>query len=95
MNKAGPQTPFSIDEETGIIIAGVVDRELQAEHEFQVRACDQGAPRPLCSTVNVVIGITDTNDNAPGFAQKLQNGELPIQVPADVTGYLTRFSDIL
>uniref|UniRef100_A0A0R3RMF6 Cadherin n=1 Tax=Elaeophora elaphi TaxID=1147741 RepID=A0A0R3RMF6_9BILA len=62
-----------------------LDRETQKEHIIVVEVCDQGDPK-LCTTVPVVITITDLNDNAPFFKQTTYS----FNVPAGEIGELCR-----
>lgn len=62
-----------------------LDRETQKEHIIVVELCDQGDPK-LCSTVPVVITITDLNDNSPSFKQATYN----FNVSAGEVGELCR-----
>lgn len=62
-----------------------LDRETQKEHFVTVELCDQGDPK-LCSTVPVVITISDLNDNPPYFKQ----ASYSFNVPAGETGELCR-----
>lgn len=62
-----------------------LDRETQKEHVIVVEFCDQGDPK-LCTTVPVVITITDLNDNSPSFKQTTYN----FNVPANEIGELCR-----
>uniref|UniRef100_A0AAF5PQC7 Cadherin domain-containing protein n=2 Tax=Wuchereria bancrofti TaxID=6293 RepID=A0AAF5PQC7_WUCBA len=83
-----PQSFFGIDSKTGYIITRGkrrLDRETQKEHVIVVEICDQGYPK-LCTTVSVVITITDLNDNLPSFKQTTYN----FNVPADEIGELCR-----
>ncbi|XP_077996449.1 cadherin-23-like [Glandiceps talaboti] len=64
-------TDFKIDEETGEIVTNtVLDYEIKShrQHEFEVTAKDGGTPA-RSSTTNVIIHITDINDNPPNFTQ--------------------------
>lgn len=44
---------------------------------------DDGEPTQLSSTTLVVIGVQDTNDNAPEFDQKTYNVEIPSNAKID------------
>ncbi|VDN03543.1 unnamed protein product [Thelazia callipaeda] len=83
-----PQSFFTIDAKTGYVITRGkrrLDRETQKEHTVTIEICDQGDPE-LCTTVPIVITITDINDNAPFFKQESYN----FNVPADQSGELCR-----
>ena len=45
-----------------------LDRETQDLYNLVVTACDMGSP-VLCTSVDVIVIITDTNDHAPVFSQ--------------------------
>ncbi|CAG9538889.1 unnamed protein product [Cercopithifilaria johnstoni] len=74
-----PQSFFAIDSKTGYVVTRGkrrLDRETQKEHVIIVELCDQGDPK-LCTTVPVVITITDRNDNSPSFKQTTYNFNIP------------------
>ncbi|VDK86986.1 unnamed protein product, partial [Litomosoides sigmodontis] len=74
-----PQSFFAIDSKTGYVVTRGkrrLDRETQKEHIIVVELCDQGDPK-LCSTVPVVITVTDLNDNPPSFKQAAYNFNIP------------------
>jgi hypothetical protein len=50
---------------------------------YQVMIMDDGEPTQLSSTTLVVIGVQDTNDNAPEFDQKTYNVEIPSNAQID------------
>uniref|UniRef100_A0AAF5I050 Uncharacterized protein n=1 Tax=Strongyloides stercoralis TaxID=6248 RepID=A0AAF5I050_STRER len=85
--KGNFQSQFSIDPRSGHVIRGKrrLDREAQKEYELHVNACDNGNPK-LCSTVVVILFITDVNDNGP--IVKVSNYN--ITVPAGKKGFLHR-----
>nr|XP_047123814.1 protocadherin Fat 4 [Hydra vulgaris] len=59
----------SLDNGIGIIKAKKLNREEKDLYKFIVRASDKGTP-PLFSLVNVVVTITDINDNMPLIEDK-------------------------
>ncbi len=60
-------TPFLINQKTGLLVVnGSIDREQTEFYRLTVQASDDGFP-PLKSRVEVVVYITDVNDNAPQF----------------------------
>ncbi|KAJ8383464.1 hypothetical protein AAFF_G00220600 [Aldrovandia affinis] len=62
---------FTIDRDSGVIwTAQALDHEERPQHRLTVRAVDGGVPA-LSSEVEVVVDVTDLNDNAPAFAQQL------------------------
>ena len=59
--------PFRIDTKSGIItVSGEVDREKTPTYSFQVLVRDGGQPM-LNGTANIVITLSDVNDNKPVF----------------------------
>ncbi|XP_056092251.1 protocadherin Fat 1 [Rhinichthys klamathensis goyatoka] len=67
---------FRIDVESGVIwTAGLLDHETQLQHELIVKAVDGGAFQ-LSAEVQVIIYVTDLNDNPPIFAQQLYNATI-------------------
>ena len=59
--------PFAINDRTGhLSITGLIDRETTEFFRFSVQATDAGFP-PLKSLVEVVVYVTDINDNPPKF----------------------------
>lgn len=58
--------PFRISEDGVISTVMSLDYELQNIYKFQVLVKD-GGQQPLNNTVNVVIEVSDKNDNAPRF----------------------------
>ncbi|XP_016061102.1 PREDICTED: protocadherin beta-15-like [Miniopterus natalensis] len=63
----------------------VLDKELDREEQAQLRltltALDGGSP-PLSGTAQVHILVLDVNDNAPEFAQRLYQVQVPENSPA-------------
>ncbi|XP_043112794.1 protocadherin Fat 1 [Puntigrus tetrazona] len=67
---------FRIDVESGVIrTAGLLDHESQSQHKLIVKALDCGAFQ-LSAEVQVIIHVTDLNDNPPVFAQQLYNATI-------------------
>ncbi|XP_064191064.1 protocadherin Fat 1a isoform X3 [Anguilla rostrata] len=67
----GSSDYFSIDRDSGVIwTALVLDREERPQHRLTVRAVDGGVPA-LSTEVEVVVDVTDLNDNPPAFTQHL------------------------
>ena len=63
--------PFEINSTTGVISSLVpLDRESIAEYPFNAIATDQGMV-PMSTTIEVVVTITDENDEAPVFIPTL------------------------
>ena len=60
---------FVCDSSSGSIsLTGELDRESVAEYRMTVVAIDRGAPR-MSSVTEVVVTVSDENDNAPVFVQ--------------------------
>uniref|UniRef100_A0A8C1TTF3 FAT atypical cadherin 1b n=1 Tax=Cyprinus carpio TaxID=7962 RepID=A0A8C1TTF3_CYPCA len=67
---------FRIDVESGVIwTAGLLDHETQSQHELIIKALDHGAFQ-LSAEVQVIIYVTDLNDNPPLFAHQLYNATI-------------------
>ncbi|KFU97897.1 Protocadherin beta-1, partial [Pterocles gutturalis] len=58
-----------------LVLEKPLDREEQAEMDFNVIAMDGGSP-PRSGTTQIHIVILDANDNAPVFTQKLYIGQV-------------------
>ncbi|XP_061755634.1 protocadherin alpha-C2-like [Nerophis ophidion] len=69
---------FNIEVQTGrdgskfaeLIMKKSLDREQQAEHNLILTAVDGGTP-PRSGTVNIIVNVLDTNDNAPLFNESI------------------------
>ena len=89
---SGETDGFQIDPFTGVIIANrTFDREMTRLFTLIAKAEDKGQPHQLFSTVEVVVEITDSNDNPPYwiypymYARVYENspiGKVVIQLPA-------------
>lgn len=65
---------FVCDSATGSIsLTGELDRETVAEYRLTVVALDRGTPQ-MTSIAEVVVTVTDENDNAPVFMQSTYSG---------------------
>lgn len=65
---------FVCDSSTGSIsLTGELDRESVSEYRLSVVAVDRGMPR-LSSTTQVIVMVSDENDNAPVFRQSTYSG---------------------
>jgi len=65
---------FVCDSSTGSIsLTGEPDRESVAEYRLRVLAVDRGVPR-LTSVTEVVVTVSDENDNAPVFLHSTYSG---------------------
>ncbi|KAH8413012.1 hypothetical protein KR009_007416 [Drosophila setifemur] len=61
---------FDIDRHSGnLVVARLLDRELQSEFRLEIRALDTTASNnPQSSAITVKIEVADVNDNAPQWA---------------------------
>lgn len=67
---------FKIDRYTGVITSRFsLDREIIARYVLSVRVMDKGSPR-LSSTKDVVVNVSDVDDNAPVFKEDVYYGML-------------------
>ncbi|XP_076869832.1 protocadherin Fat 1a isoform X3 [Brachyhypopomus gauderio] len=78
ITSGNPQGFFSINSKTGLITttSRKLDREQQDEHILEVTVTDQGVPT-RSSTVRVIVGVLDENDNRPLFMEKVYKIKLP------------------
>ncbi|KAH8282937.1 hypothetical protein KR054_010997, partial [Drosophila jambulina] len=62
---------FDIDRHSGnLVVARLLDRELQSEFRLEIRALDTTASNnPQSSAITVKIEVADVNDNAPEWPQ--------------------------
>jgi protocadherin Fat 1/2/3 len=71
VEEGGGSEYFTIDQESGVIMtSGLLDFEVVPQHRLVVRAVDGGVPAQS-SEVQVIISVTDINDNPPVFTQNL------------------------
>ncbi|CAL1538769.1 unnamed protein product, partial [Lymnaea stagnalis] len=68
----------SRDSDLGIVLKQKLDRETVASYRLKVVAEDAGFPK-LSGSMNIVIRVTDVNDNTPTFSR----GSFNISVPED------------
>ncbi|NWU07552.1 PCDGH protein, partial [Cephalopterus ornatus] len=80
------EAPLSIVASSGgsykVVTASALDREQAAEHRVTVVARDRGRPA-LWSSTELVLEVSDVNDNAPVFEEAAQ-AEYTVRVPEDV-----------
>ncbi len=70
------ELPFSVDTNTGDIRVRLpLDRERRDSYTFSVEASDSSPFAPLSSSVDVVVSVSDVNDNAPAFVNGEVDGE--------------------
>ncbi|XP_017011514.2 protein dachsous [Drosophila takahashii] len=65
------EAAFDIDRHTGnLVVARLLDREVQSEFRLEIRALDTTASNnPQSSAITVKIEVADVNDNAPEWPQ--------------------------
>lgn len=74
MTNESVHSMFVCDSATGSIsVMGQLDRESVAEYRLSVSAIDRGVPR-MTSMTEVVVTVSDENDNAPVFLQSSYSG---------------------
>uniref|UniRef100_A0A674JN50 Protocadherin gamma-C3 n=1 Tax=Terrapene triunguis TaxID=2587831 RepID=A0A674JN50_9SAUR len=59
-----------------LVTSGPLDREEVSEYKVVITATDSGSP-PLSSQSNLLINISDLNDNPPRFSQPAYQAEVP------------------
>ncbi|KAJ8266248.1 hypothetical protein GJAV_G00128230 [Gymnothorax javanicus] len=55
-----------------LVVDGPLDRESASQYNVTITATDEGAP-PLSSTNVITVHVSDVNDNAPGFLERVMN----------------------
>ncbi len=88
---SGEDNGFRINSSSGIVTAiTTFDREVQRYYTLTVQAIDNGIPIQLFSTVEVIVEISDHNDNRPYWPypymfarvyEQVQTGKLVITLP--------------
>jgi len=65
------EAAFDIDRHSGnLVVARLLDREVQSEFRLEIRALDTTASNnPQSSAITVKIEVADVNDNAPEWPQ--------------------------
>ena len=81
MDSPASQT-FSISTTGEATVIGILDHETQDLYEFQI-IVEDGGMSPLYAILDVVVRVTDVNDNAPVFLQTSYNAI--ISAPLDIT----------
>jgi len=73
-------TPLQIVASSGgsykVVTAGALDRERASEHRVTVIATDRGSPA-LSSRADLVLEVSDVNDNAPVFEEAAYSAYVP------------------
>ena len=68
---------FEIDPDTGVLQSRLtLDREAVAQYVVTIEASDHGTPNRLSSQIELVIDVTDVNDNAPVFEENVYSVNL-------------------
>ncbi|XP_008402003.1 protocadherin alpha-8-like, partial [Poecilia reticulata] len=69
-------TPFKIKNtyknHYSLVVDGALDREKVSEYNLTITAMDEGLP-PLSSTSVITVHVSDVNDNAPRFKERVSN----------------------
>uniref|UniRef100_A0A3Q2P226 Protocadherin 2 alpha c n=1 Tax=Fundulus heteroclitus TaxID=8078 RepID=A0A3Q2P226_FUNHE len=55
-----------------LVVSGALDRELSSQYNITIKAADEGSP-PLSNISLISIQVSDVNDNAPLFSEKVIN----------------------
>ncbi|XP_056132891.1 protocadherin alpha-3-like [Lampris incognitus] len=66
-----------------LVVDGALDREIVSLYNVTIIATDEGSP-PLTSTSDIIIHISDVNDNAPTFSDDMINVYLKENSPVGV-----------
>ena len=76
--------PFSVESATGNVHTTTpLDREQRAEYHLQIAAIDHGEPA-LTATVDVIIRVSDENDNTPVLEFSSSSSSLSISAVASL-----------
>nr|XP_033783597.1 protocadherin gamma-A4-like [Geotrypetes seraphini] len=70
-----------------------LDREQVSEYNITVRVTDKGLP-PLSATINILVLISDKNDNPPIFDQSSYTLYITENVPAGTSIYSAKATDL-
>lgn len=74
---------FHIDQDTGeITTSTILDRETIATYYLTLMAQDSSQTEPRAAAVNLVIVVSDVNDNSPVFTQTSFNVNVPDRIKA-------------
>jgi len=68
----------------GLVVVGRLDRETQDTYSATVTAVDAGTP-PRTGVLNVLVRVTDANDNTPVFESELYEATIREDLPAGST----------
>ncbi|XP_049763937.1 protein dachsous-like, partial [Schistocerca cancellata] len=71
---------FSVDSQTGQLVARPLDREAQARYWLTLAAHDGGRPA-LSAACNISVSVEDLNDNDPRFSQPRYDAALAEDAP--------------
>ena len=83
-----PTGMFEIDEKTGRIVTGQLDREVASHITLIIAAIDQGEP-PLSDTVTVSIVLVDVNDSPPKFTKDIYQASVRESIDRVGTSVIT------
>ncbi|XP_029439294.1 protocadherin gamma-A4-like [Rhinatrema bivittatum] len=89
--------PFQLKKSFGnfysLVTNRYLDREQISEYNITIRASDKGIP-PLSSTINIILMISDKNDNPPMFDQSFYTVYIAEKMPAGTSIYSTKAIDL-
>jgi len=67
-----------------LVVVGRLDREVEDLYTATVTAVDAGTP-PLTGSLDVLVRVTDANDNVPVFESELYEATISEDLPAGST----------
>ncbi|XP_064209167.1 protocadherin alpha-8-like isoform X13 [Anguilla rostrata] len=74
--KLADERPFQIrssyKNSYSLVVDGPLDRERASQYNVTITAIDEGSP-PLSSTSVITVHVSDVNDNAPRFPERVMN----------------------
>ena len=71
---------FTIDSLGNIKLTTMLDFETKKKHQLTIRAADKGSPSSLSTTCELIVEVSDVNDEAPIFNPK----SYTISIPEDM-----------
>ena len=89
---AGNATEFSITSNGSLILTSTLDREATSTYLLIVEAADGGSPS-LSSVLQVMVVVTDVNDNPPVFSQDSVSVSVSESLPLNSTLLTLNASD--
>lgn len=83
--------PFGLSPEGELIVTGPLDYETTTEYRFQVRGTDSGVPTQS-TTVEVIVSVSDVNDNPPVIAAASYSAALDENVSVGLSTVVANIS---